>query len=221
MCTRGVLQLLLRTSVNRRDSWIIYAARWKGTIYLIVDQSSKKAEFSDERQRRFGSWGHKFERCVLSSMTIRYKGVGVLNIKIKTTCLVAESPDKLPDTAKPVLEPEEFCCVYQRNIGSHSVIFSSIMKGLLSNEPLKEPLPFHRFKFIEVRTNRIIETAHQETNFKKFKILLWWTQCYLTNTKHVLCGFRDDVGVVHKLTIYDVKQIIELAKVQYNFACWF
>ena len=62
-------------------------------------------------------------------------------------------------------------------------------------------------RYVELKTNRILDYPRQEVNFKRFKLLKWWAQSYLIGINQVVCGFRDDDGIVHKLRDYAVSDM--------------
>ena len=62
-------------------------------------------------------------------------------------------------------------------------------------------------KFLEMKTSRELETDRQERNFRRYKQLKWWAQSFLVGTKQVLCGWRDDQGVVDRLQLFKVRDL--------------
>ena len=65
---RGVILALLYTLCNKREGWVIYAAKFKGIIYLCACRREKETEFDLSRtllQKRMDSWGYKFEQYML------------------------------------------------------------------------------------------------------------------------------------------------------------
>ncbi len=61
--------------------------------------------------------------------------------------------------------------------------------------------------FVELKTSRHIEHPGQETNFKKFKLIKWWCQCFPAGIRQVACGFRDDDGIVETIQTYNVSDL--------------
>ena len=76
-----------------------------------------------------------------------------------------------------------------------------------SGDDLKNRLDLNKCRFVELKTSRFIETDRQETNFWRFKARKWWCQSFLVGIPKIICGFRDDDGVVGELRDYDVQQI--------------
>ncbi|XP_043281675.1 decapping and exoribonuclease protein-like [Venturia canescens] len=191
VCNLGLLSRLMTAPYTPNECWRIWAGKWKGTIYLRTDKSmqQKPSEF----ELKFGYWGNKFQQYITS-----------------------ESPSKAPDTSKPVVETEEFRCVYQHQFSKYSVLFSAVRKAVISKEKLSDPLPLHKLKFIDLRTNKIIEHAGHDKNLKKYKFLQWWVRAYLTNDDKVLCGFRDDNGVVSILNTFETHQMVKASRNFWN-----
>ena len=46
---------------------------------------------------------------------------------------------------------------------------------------------------------RCKKSALQERTLKKFKQIKWWCQSFLVGVPKIVCGFRDDDGVVEKV----------------------
>ena len=47
--------------------------------------------------------------------------------------------------------------------------------------------------------------------FRRFKLLKWWSQSFLVGTKELLCGWRNDDGVVTSLETFMIKDIPKAA----------
>lgn len=69
VCFRGLLRLLMCTPYEFRESWIVLATKYKGTIYLCAKETDKKV---DERLNQTAnmktilSYGFKFEQFLLT-----------------------------------------------------------------------------------------------------------------------------------------------------------
>lgn len=85
------------------------------------------------------------------------------------------------------------------------------MDAYQSDTILKQEDPLLPEKFLELKTSRIIETDKQNRNFRKFKLLKWWSQSFLVGTRQIQCGWRDDDGLVSDLQTFNVKDIPKTA----------
>ena len=47
----------------------------------------------------------------------------------------------------------------------------------------------------------------------RFKLIKWWAQSYLVAIPEIVCGFRDNDGVVHRLESFDTNKLPDLGKV--------
>lgn len=90
------------------------------------------------------------------------------------------------------------------------------MDGIESWKPVKEPVTWKNINFVELKTNRIIETGRQDLIFRK-KLLKWWCQSFLVGIEHIVCGFRTNNGNVIDLKKYKVSDLIKMAKVNKNY----
>jgi len=44
-------------------------------------------------------------------------------------------------------------------------------------------------------------------------LIKWWAQSYLVAIPEIVCGFRDNDGVVHRLESFDTNKLPDLGKV--------
>lgn len=196
---RGLLTTLMCTPYEKREGWQIFAVKHRGTIYLRqMDTDAKlKAEANkSESQQRMCSWGYKFEQYTLDDL--------------RKEC--AESFNehrKLP----PVNENEEFCCLFRTRLGTHSVVYGAEMDGYRLRTPSEGPLNLDDFDlnqdghFIELKTSRVIDSPRLEASFARHKIIKWWCQSFLVCIPVVTCGFRNDHGIVNRLTDYPTAKL--------------
>lgn len=56
-------------------------------------------------------------------------------------------------------------------------------------------------------------------NYRKYKLLRCWCQCYLAGLKGLLVGFRDDNGIVRRLQCFDTDDIVAYCKVIILLSC--
>lgn len=63
--------------------------------------------------------------------------------------------------------------------------------------------------YVELKTNRNIENNRQMYNFKRFKLVKWWAQSFLIGIDKIICGFRNDYGLV---TSFDTFETIDIPK---------
>lgn len=47
----------------------------------------------------------------------------------------------------------------------------------------------------------------------RFKLIKWWAQSFLVGIPTIICGYRDDSGVVHSLEKMETLKIPQRAKV--------
>lgn len=68
-CYRGLMTCIACTPYEKQDPWKIVAILYKGSIYLCArdtqDQIKRKLNIT-EQEKRFTSWGFKFEQYLLS-----------------------------------------------------------------------------------------------------------------------------------------------------------
>ncbi|XP_063829151.1 decapping nuclease DXO homolog [Ostrinia nubilalis] len=173
------------------------ACLYNGSIYLCsldTPKEIKRIQNRTKQEKIFCAWGYKFEQYLLSDL-----------------------PGQLPDIDRPVIENEEFSLYYQSSLGKHQLLYGAQIDGLLATDKVPPPPDTNDFQtnlnylrsnqYIELKTNREIRTPNQEQNFKKYKLLRCWCQCYLAGLKGLLVGFRDDKGIVRRLQCYNTDDI--------------
>lgn len=199
VCFRGLCTTIMCTPYEKREGWQIFATKHRGTIYLRqMDTDAKmKAEASQtEHQVRMSSWGYKFEQFVLDDLR-------------KGQDEDMHHPHNLP----PVNENEEFCCIFRTRLGNHSVVYGAEMDGYQRNGSSVGPLNLNEIDlnqdghFIELKTARIIDSPRLEASFARHKIIKWWCQSFLVCIPVVVCGFRNDQGIVSRLTDYPTAKL--------------
>lgn len=70
ICRRGALTKILCTPYEKYD-WIIYASKYRGTIYLCEFYTSEKEQRhvnATTQERRVSSWGYKFEQYMVAGI---------------------------------------------------------------------------------------------------------------------------------------------------------
>lgn len=207
VCFRGLLTTLMCTPYERRDGWEFNAVKFKNTIYLCaVETEGRRIQRQNETQknRDMCSWGFKFEQYVLSEEpTINDPNHDVFNDAM---------------SSEPVNENEEFCCVFRSRLGCHSVVFGAEMDGFRTvperaDEDNRDMLDLNADgTFVELKTNRVIDNKRLQSSFAEFKTLKWWAQSFLVGIPKILCGFRDDDGMVVRLEDYPIKLLPKMGK---------
>ncbi|XP_067936038.1 decapping and exoribonuclease protein-like [Watersipora subatra] len=108
-----------------------------------------------------------------------------------------------PVTDEPMDFNYEYGSVVRAKLGSHSLVFGG---------EIDCAWPQHPTQYIELKTSRECSHAGQERSFRKFKLLKWWLQSFLIGIEDILCGFRDDNGIVRSCEWYKVSEIPKIIK---------
>ncbi|XP_062585389.1 decapping and exoribonuclease protein-like [Saccostrea cucullata] len=185
VCWRGLLTKLLCTPYENRDGWLIAVTRYKDTFYMCeFDTESRKRQKQEmsERQKEMSYWGWKFEQYVTS-----------------------DKSDGVPNTEEPVNNCEAFCTVVRSRLEKHSLLFSGEVDAI-------DHQAADSCKYVEFKTTRQLDNYRQERNFIKFKLIKWWAQSFLVGIPTIVCGYRDDDGVVHSLEKMKTLKIPQQAK---------
>uniref|UniRef100_A0A6M2DXJ8 Decapping nuclease n=1 Tax=Xenopsylla cheopis TaxID=163159 RepID=A0A6M2DXJ8_XENCH len=187
VCFRGLLTTLMCTPFESRDDWNILAHNWNDTVYLCAWESEERKEQKERDlkfHKKFMYWGYKFEQYLLS-----------------------RDPETAPNTTEPVIETEEFCGVFKSKLNNLKLLYGAEMDGIDISKSSFNYKDLKNARFVELKTNRIMTTERQYQNFNKFKTIKWWCQSFLVGIDEILCGCRDDNGILLEIKSYKVKDI--------------
>ncbi|KAK3696214.1 hypothetical protein RRG08_027657 [Elysia crispata] len=184
-CWRGLLTHLACLPYENRDDLLVAVIKFRGSYFMCeFETEAKKIERETEtpRQKEMSAWGFKFEQYVTS-----------------------DKPHDFPNINQPVNTNEEFGSVARSRLGVHSLVYGAEVDCV-------DPNSQHSNQYVELKTSRIIQAQRQYENFCKFKLIKWWAQSFLIGISRVVCGFRDDDGIVHKLQDYPVMDMPAVAQ---------
>ncbi|XP_031627997.1 decapping nuclease DXO homolog [Contarinia nasturtii] len=188
VCFRGLLRLIMCTPYEQRDSWIILATKYKGTIYLCAQETEKQAQEKrnqTEATKRIFSYGFKFEQFILT-----------------------DDPRKKPSTNEPVNEGEEFCCMFSTTLNGQKILYGAEMDGIETEQPCDlNKADLNQFKFVELKVKLREQNHRQKQNYFRFKLRNWWCQSFLVNINKIIVGTRTTDGIVNEESTVYVKDI--------------
>ncbi|XP_055948080.1 decapping and exoribonuclease protein-like [Argiope bruennichi] len=193
VCFRGLLTTIGATIYENKEDWLICATKFRSVIYLCAfdtDQNVLRRETATERDKLMSSWGYKFEQY-----------------------LAVDSPSSKPNPSIPVNEKEEYCIVLKGRFNNHTLLYSAEVDGKdTSNNIHADRDPQSTQCYTELKTSRIITAQRQHINFCRYKLLKWWLQSFLVGIPKIICGFRDDQGIVRNLEVFPVAEIPRIAQ---------
>lgn len=191
ICFRGLLKVIMCTPFERADGWIICATRVDGKIYLCkfdTDEMKKQKVMMSDWQKRCCSWGYKFEQYLCSS-----------------------SPSELPTPEQPNDERPEFCLMFTTKLGPFKLLYGAEVDGTDSWVKLNTLDDLQKAFWIELKTSKQVETKYQHDTFVK-KILGWWCQSFLVGIDSIICGFRNDHGIINRLENFQTSELAKKGK---------
>lgn len=125
-----------------------------------------------------------------------------------------DDPSATPDTEIPVIESEEFCCVFKANLEGKKLLYGAEMDGIDSNIKYNlENVDLNELHFIELKVNLRAVHEKQKRNFFRYKLRNWWSQCFLAKVEKIWIGTRNQDGIVNELSELDVSSIPRLVQV--------
>ncbi|XP_075752200.1 decapping and exoribonuclease protein-like isoform X2 [Rhipicephalus microplus] len=118
------------------------------------------------------------------------------------------TPGTDPDVDAVVNELEEYKVVVRNSLGSHTLLMGATIKAV---DPRYEP--GSPKGYVVFRTQRMFPTDRRWFNFRRHKLLEWWSYSVPIGVPRVICGFRDDDGIVQSVREFQVHQMPEEARV--------
>ncbi|XP_077536456.1 decapping and exoribonuclease protein-like [Haemaphysalis longicornis] len=188
---RGLLARIACTPYEEVEDWRLVACRHGGTLYLcqVMTDACRLQRLNDKadpRSDRMTFWGYKFEQ---------FMG--------------ACEPDGKPDVLEVLDENDECCIVVRSCLESHSLLMGAEVDCF-------DPLALQRCRFadgsstagyVELKTSAPCLVEYQASKFRRYKFLRWWAQCFLVGIPRVICGFRDEAGIVRCVEEFDVLEM--------------
>lgn len=195
--------------------WIICAAKFQGNIYLYEFKTEKSKVWSAKKyDNKTLLYRHKFMKFIFSGQRFIIDEYYKNNLQFTfyyLLILIAEKPNTRPDPKRPVYEVDEFCCVFERTLGDHKLLYRVDIDGVISDKLLDDPVDWTKVKFVDLRTNFSKFIYHQD--FVKRTLVQWWARSSTVDLDHVLCGLRNTEGVVVELKTYTLKDILNVTPV--------
>lgn len=198
VCFRGLLTMLICTPYETRDDWIICASKWKGTIYLCAfetEDAKRQRLQASGHQKKCMAWGRKFEQYMATA-----------------------NPGGCPDVEQPINEKAEFCVAFQSKLKNHRLLYCAEMDCVKTDTEVQDLKELQKTEFVEIKTSRIITHPGQYRSLKRFKFMKWWAQSFLVNISCIICGFRNDEGIVKEVREYSVPELAKSSKDTWNAA---
>lgn len=189
VCWRGLLTKILCTPYETRDGWTIAVSRFGGTLYMC--ECEKTASYPGMELMTY--WGFKFEQYA-----------------------TARNGSNQPETDEPVNNKEAFCSVVTTKLDEHSLLYGGEVDCFSGDNAASASAAGSTSNYVELKTNRDFDHPGQERSFKRFKVLKWWAQSFLLGVPTVVCGFRDDAGIVHRIGYYKTLELPRLVRGEPN-----
>jgi len=190
---RNNLNKLLGTPYSR-DTWEIAVRRDENdVIYLGV---CKLPQQISEIQKKTMYWGRKFEQaCTPGNEHTPHQ-----------FCTIVKS--YLNDNR--IIMGAEIDCYEDRLVHDNRGAKrdhegdSKKSKALLSSiQPLSS--------YVELKTYKLLDSRSAENSFQRYKTLSFWIQSFLAGVPVIVCGFRDDFGILRKVCRYATGDLPRLA----------
>ncbi|XP_074648874.1 decapping and exoribonuclease protein-like [Tubulanus polymorphus] len=177
ICLGGGILHKIVCSPYASDDWALGVSKFNGTLYVCEFATDKKVNS-----------GVTFQR------SDEYTYWGHKFEHYVTRKITDERPE---NRLTPINNTECYRSVMQADINKkHSLIFNAEIDCFgraRADRPHDE--------YIELKTHHKLRHIH------RLKLLRWWAQSFLNGTKTIVCGFRDDDGIVDRIQSYEVDNL--------------
>jgi len=126
----------------------------------------------------------------------------------------------------------EFCTVVRLKMNSHAIILGAEIDCFDAKPPIHNSkvtqLP-GLDSYVELKTFKMIDSDKADWNWRRYKLLRFWIQSFLVGVPSIVCGFKNDKGIVQKVQTIPTTTIPKMCKkwdpwICLNFAdqllCW-
>lgn len=197
---RGHMTKVMCTPYETHDGWLMAAQKIGSTIYISeveTEEAKKKRLGRTEKEKLMMYWGVRFE----TYMTESCHRLSNQETEPKKKAHREES-DIVVNTNKA------YCSILRGRVNSHTILFSGEVDCCQRiNTSLHPP-----DNYIELKTSREFSSQKQEDNFHRYKTLKWWAQSYLAGVPLIICGFRDDQGIVVDVRQYRTLELPRMVR---------
>ncbi|XP_064651593.1 decapping and exoribonuclease protein-like [Lineus longissimus] len=184
ICWRGLLTKLLCTPFEEREGWIVSVVKFHDTYYMCEYETQERI---DER----------------NNTSQRQEEMSYWGYKFEQY-VVASKPHGQPENAStPVNSNPGYNVVVRSRLESHSLVFAGEVDCCDPDNPKT---------MVELKTSRLLTHPRQESSFMRFKLKKWWAQSFLVGIPKIICGFRDDDGIVRELKTYRTMEIPNMVR---------
>ncbi|KAG2214531.1 hypothetical protein INT46_003081 [Mucor plumbeus] len=191
---RGIMTKILCTPYSRKEPWELRATKHNGTIYIeehVTEKKKNSENQASDRQKLMSYWGYRFE--TLCTVTKPPHEMTKKDVELQ---------DRLTASANTNIQ---YCILAKTKLGNSSIIMGAEVdccRDVKPKDPLQQPS-----NYIELKTSRVIESERNQYSFERYKLLKFWAQSFLVGVPRIVCGFRDDQGIVLDVVQYKTLEI--------------
>lgn len=171
------------------------------TIFLHIVEKENNNSFDDNGQNEY--FGYRFEKYCTKQTDI--------------------TPNNNNDRNDSQIDPNvHFCSIVQTMIdGKFNILMGAeidCFKTMKSSNPTSTSSLSSSTSssssseiYLELKTYKKLVDQRVERNFLKFKTLSFWIQSYLAGVPSILCGFRDEKGIVNEIKEFETHRLPQIA----------
>ncbi|KAK9481306.1 RAI1 like PD-XK nuclease-domain-containing protein [Lipomyces japonicus] len=202
---RGLITKLLCLPYSRNDPFELNATWFDGQLFIEENLNYKLASQRrlDERGEIMTYWGYKFES--IATIPKSWKESSRREIENRQHQVVNNY--------------SQYCSVVKTGLGDTRLVIGGEVDCVYDYKPseqLNQEVTAEFFDsaldhYVELKTNKVIQTDRDANLFEK-KLLKIWAQSYLLGVPRIVIGFRTDQGFLQTLEQFETQKIPAMIK---------
>lgn len=129
-----------------------------------------------------------------------------------------DDPNIKPSTDIPFNECEDFSCMFRSTLEGQRILYCAEMDGIESDEAHDlSTYDLNKCNFVELKLKLRESSENQMSNYRRKKLLHWWSQCFLVKIRKIIVGIRDGNGILNEISHINVEDIPKQAQVSQLF----
>jgi len=191
---RGMMTKIMSIPFDMRNGFEMKATKFQGTLFIEESHHHKMTSRGtpSRRQDIMSFWGYKFE--TLATLPQHWD-----------ECSRDQIESRLHDV---VSNKAQFCSIVKTGFGDIGLVLGGEVDAVWDERPATIGDPT---RYVELKTSREIRSERDEIAFER-KLQRIWAQSFLLGVEKVICGFRDDEGVLRRVKEFETEELPILAE---------
>jgi RAT1-interacting protein len=117
------------------------------------------------------------------------------------------------EPGSPVDCNAEFCAIAKTKLGGNRIIVAGEVDCERGAADQTGRGSAHAMRqYVELKTTKLLTDERSRRTFERYKLSKWFLQSYLLGVQTILCGFRDNAGVLKKTQEFECRKLPEYGR---------